>query len=333
MVCSSPRMMKIELLPLLILSFVIGQGSTSMAQAQSFSSVVIGGFDYIRSGGASFPIGGSFSQARSAILSNYPATVFASFTTLAATNLANVDILIIGTAATITNDINPLSTEEQAALLDFVKTGGAAVLFTDNNSFSAFAYAANTGFLAPFGMGSDGALVGEVPAVVPTPSQHPLTRGPFGSVSRFTEFVPGAITNLGPYAISLATNFAGTALAVIDPGVIVPGSGPVVAFSDISGFWDTDGYFPGNATLFLNVIDYCRNTPQGWRLSIEQRGTNVVLHWPTTATNMVLEATTNLATGSIWKQVTNDSAVVDGENVVTNQIVGRKFYRLVSVSR
>jgi len=322
-----------HLLPdLRIVLLLVSTAATQPVQAQATNPVVIGGFDYIRAGDASFPIGASFSEARSAILSNYPATTFTNITTLAASNLAGVDILIIATPATITNDISPLTTEEQTALLDFVNTGGSAVLFTDNDSFSPLAYAANSSFLAPFGMGSIGTLISVVTGHVMAPLQHVVTSGPFGIVSNFTQYVPGVITNLGPYATSLATNYdtniTGSALAVIDPGVIVPGSGPVVVFADVSGFWDTDGYFPENETLFLNVIDYCRQAPQGWRLKIELRGPNVVLHWPVEATNLVLQAATNLATVTAWTEVTNTPSVGGGENYVTNAVLGKRFYRL-----
>ena len=323
--------MKCRFPNLVAVFLVIGQGAMPLVQAQP-TNLMIGGFDYIRSGDASFPIGASFSQARTAILSNYPTTKFTNFTTLAASNLAGVNILIIGTPATITNEISPLTAEEQTALLDFVNGGGASILFTDNESFSPSANTANNSFLAPFGMGSAGTVGGPAYLGVPSPLQHVVTSGPFGVVTNYTQLAPGAITNLGPYATALVPNDAGTALAVIDPGLIVPGSGPVVFFSDISGFWDTDGFFPTNAALFLNSIEFCRDPTPRWRLKIDPSGTDVVLHWPTAATNMVLEATTNLDMGSVWTQVTNVPVVVDTEKFVTNPVVGTMFYRLRGAS-
>lgn len=298
------------------------------ALAQTTNPVVFGGFDLTRSGEASFPPGANFSQARAAVLTHYPAAVFMGFPTLSASNLAGVNVLLIGTAATITNEVTPLDPEEQAALLSFVQNGGAAILFTDNDSFAPQAAAANASFLSPFGMDAGGTLISEVVAEVPAPESHPVTHGPFGNVQFFIQFVPGVITNLGPHATALATNYGGIALAVIDPGRLAPGSGPVVLFPDISGFWDTDGYFPTNAALFLNAIEFARAPIPRWRLRIERLGSQVLLRWPAAATNLLLESATNLAPGTLWSLVPEVPVVLGDENVVTNDAVGMRFYRL-----
>jgi hypothetical protein len=302
--------------------------AAGIVSGQTTNPIVFGGFDLSRSGSASIPEGAAFSQARAALLSHYPAATFTSFPTLTASNLAPVQVLLIGTPATITNEITPLDANEQAALLSYVQNGGAAILFTDNDSFATQAAAANASFLAPFGLSGGGTLISEVIATVPAPESHPITSGPFGTVSAFVQFVPGVITNLGSYATALATNYGGIALAVIAPHQLAPGSGPVVFFSDISGFWDTDGYFPTNASVFLNAIEFARAPTPRWRLEIERVGASVVLRWPATATNLFLESATNLATGAVWTAVTNIPSVQGANFVLTNDAVGARFYRL-----
>ncbi len=126
----------------------------------------------------------------------------------------------------------------------------------------------------------------------------------------------------------MATNYGGIALAVIDPGRLGPGSGTVVFFSDISGFWDTDGYFATNATLFLNAFEWARAPAVGWRLRIQRLGSEVLLRWPGSITNAILESTTNLMPGRIWTEVTNPPVLIGDENVVTNPAGGIRFYRL-----
>lgn len=302
------------------------------AVAQTTNPIVFGGFDLTRSGEASFPEGANFSQARAAVLSHYPAASFVSFPTLSTSNLAPVNVLVIGTPATITNEITPLDAEEQTALLGYVQNGGAALLFTDNDSFASQAAAANASFLAPFGVAGGGTLISEVVAEVLTPENHPITSGPFGTVPFFLQFVPGVITNLGPHATALATNYGGIALAVINPGQLGPGSGPVVFFPDISGFWDTDGYFPTNAALFLNAVEFARAPLPRWRLRIERFGSQVLLRWPAAGTNLTLESATNLAPGTIWTPVPEAPVLVGDENVVTNDAVATRFYRLRGVA-
>ncbi len=304
-----------------------------LPQDCNFDKVIIGGFDNSRSGDASFSSGSRFSLARAGVLNNFPATSLIGFPTLTASNLMTVDVLVLGVATTTTADVPPLSTNEQAVLREFVKNGGAAVLFTDNDTFAPQAVNVNASFLSPFGLVTRGTLNGAVSAPVPAPAQHPITSGPFGSIASFTEFYPGSITNLGTYAHSLATNSGGCALAVIEAGSLAPYSGRVVIFSDISGFWNTDGYFPGNSNLFMNVMNYARQAPQHKRVRIESAGTNVVLHWPRVATNVVLEAASSAGGSPTWNPVLPSPVVIGGESFVTNAALGERFYRLRCASQ
>lgn len=52
-------------------------------------------------------------------------------------------------------------------------------------------------------------------------------------------------------------------------------------------------------------------------LQIQQSGTNIALSWPLAPTGFRLQATTNLATPSIWSNVTGPVTVTNGLNVVT----------------
>jgi hypothetical protein len=64
-------------------------------------------------------------------------------------------------------------------------------------------------------------------------------------------------------------------------------------------------------------------------LQAQVSGKNFILSWPTNATGYVLQTTTNLAATSSWTAVTNTPALVNQQNVVTNQISGTvRFYRL-----
>jgi hypothetical protein len=293
-----------------------------------WNSVIVGGFDTNRSGNASFPSGASFAQARSAVATNLPNTVFTSFSTLDPTNLVGLDVVVIGVGTDPLSVTTPLSTSEQAALLQFVKRGGAAVLFTDNDSASINSTALNRSFLNPFGMSSSGTLTGFVPAGVPAPGASPLTSGPFGQVTTVAQYYPGCITNLGPYGTAVATNSGGCGIAQIRAGAINPGSGPVIVSSDISGFWDFDGLFPSNAALFLNALRCCEQNPQHRLLRIQQGGTNIVLHWPAITTNVVLEGVVLKGGTSTWMPITNVPSVIGAENYLTNPILDSHLYRL-----
>ena len=65
----------------------------------------------------------------------------------------------------------------------------------------------------------------------------------------------------------------------------------------------------------------------GVELTINKVGTNVVVSWPASATNLVLESSSSLATG--WTAVTNAPATNQQVVSVTVPIAGtQKFFRL-----
>jgi len=119
-------------------------------------------------------------------------------------------------------------------------------------------------------------------AIVCNPPSHPITAGPFGSVSSFIENFPGCLSDLGPFAKALATNSLGVTLAVIEANTICRGSGRVVIYSDINQFGTgTNGCYASNVALFLNMIDYCRRPPCAPVVSIRQVAAGQVeVYWP-----------------------------------------------------
>ena len=64
-------------------------------------------------------------------------------------------------------------------------------------------------------------------------------------------------------------------------------------------------------------------------LTISPSGANVFLRWPTNAFGFGLQSTTNLVSSAVWSTVSPAPVVVNGQNTVTNSILGaQKFYRL-----
>ena len=67
-------------------------------------------------------------------------------------------------------------------------------------------------------------------------------------------------------------------------------------------------------------------------LSISRAGNQAVLFWPSTATNYVLQHTTNLLPAA-WSTASPTPVVVNGQNTVTNPISGiHQFYRLIQIT-
>ncbi len=200
--------------------------------AQPARALVVGGFDLSRGGIASIEGGSFYAGLRGAIQGAFPGVQISGAPVLGSAYLATLDVLMIASARDATAAIVPLSTVEQAAVLAFVQAGGAAIIVTDNDSFSATADLANESLLDPFGLDATGTTV--VPTVTVTnPSIHPVTNGPFGLVSSYSTVVPGWLDGLGIASV-LATLDANSqpTLAVIDAGALGSGSGPVVFLSD-----------------------------------------------------------------------------------------------------
>jgi len=219
---------------------------------------VVGGFDAARGGQDSFS--SSFGFLIPIIQSAFPGTTFSETSTLNPTFLSNVDVLFLGSVKSGAGGsqmaVNPLSGAEQTAMVNFVLGGGSALLFVDNSDFAA----GNNSFISPFGVTVSGAITGGPIATVTNPPAHPTTNGPFGIVSIFQTGVPGASLSLGPNAVSLATLSVGggIALAVIDLGVLGPGSGGVVVVVDTNVLESPHINNPAiqNRELVLNALAF-----------------------------------------------------------------------------
>jgi uncharacterized repeat protein (TIGR03803 family) len=89
--------------------------------------------------------------------------------------------------------------------------------------------------------------------------------------------------------------------------------------------YGTTGYggTNGSGTVFSLTL------PPPPQLAIMRLGTNFILTWPASYTSFTLQSTTNLASTTVWSNVSPSAVVVNTNNVVTNSISGtRMFYRL-----
>jgi len=65
------------------------------------------------------------------------------------------------------------------------------------------------------------------------------------------------------------------------------------------------------------------------QLSITALGTNVILTWPTNAAGFTLEFATDLVSPTVWNTNSTAPVVINGQNTVTNPIIGSQmFFRL-----
>ncbi|HQR08987.1 MAG TPA: PEP-CTERM sorting domain-containing protein [Gemmatales bacterium] len=206
-------------------------GGIGLTSQHSHAQMVIGSFDATRGGIYNTETGSQTTNFRTQVATNFPGTTYSSTSTLTPAFLSGINVLAISAVFSGTTGISPLSSSEQTALLNFIQAGGRALLFTDNDlQFGA----ASISMVSPFGLNTTGNIPGATTATV-TNGSHPITNGPFGSITtiNYNSF-PSWYTTLGANAIELARQTFNNeiSLAVINPGVLNPGSGAVVFFAD-----------------------------------------------------------------------------------------------------
>jgi hypothetical protein len=91
----------------------------------------------------------------------------------------------------------------------------------------------------------------------------------------------------------------------------------------------TNGWAITGDSLFYYGPLFEATVPNSPRLAITASGTDVVLSWPASATNLTLTATPQLQAGASWPAVTNPPSLLGTNQVVTNAAPGAaRFYRL-----
>ncbi len=202
------------------------------------AGLVFGGFDTTRAGTFSLAGGSHQAALRADLLAARPNATFVGSTTITPAFLNGVDVLYLSSPRGTAQTVTPLTVAEQSALMNFVTAGGQAVIAVDNDSFGgAGTDLVTESFLDPFGLDVTGTLVNYQDGTLTNPA-HPVINGPAGIVSGFRTLYPGWFDVLGPHAEALGTLNANgeVALAVINAGVLSPGSGGVVFASDNAPF-------------------------------------------------------------------------------------------------
>jgi hypothetical protein len=166
----------------------------------------LGGFDLSRGGGFSLRDGSLLTDFRAAISSAFPGSTLTASPTLTPAYLSTIQDLIVTSPTGDSTATAPLSSSEQAALLNFVKGGGSAIILVDNDTFAGQPTSSNVNnsFISPFGLHVTGTVTGLQQANV-TDFSSLVTNGPFGKVTSFTTSFVGWFDNLGPNATALAS--------------------------------------------------------------------------------------------------------------------------------
>ncbi|MFT3683987.1 MAG: GC-type dockerin domain-anchored protein [Phycisphaerales bacterium] len=228
--------------------------------ASALASPTIGVFTAARQGQLNLVDNNGASQFRDAISAAYPSAGFSPMSTITAADLNGVDVVILLSAAAGQGAISPLTASEQNALRAFVNSGGGAVIFTDNDSFAGGAsQAANASLVSPFGVtpAGTGAPWQQTATVINTSPLSVVLDGPFGSVQNYSVGWSGWFPNAGavPGAQTLMylSQNGQPALVEFTPGMLAPGSGRVVLFSDSTMVFN--GYFnESDRVVTLNAI-------------------------------------------------------------------------------
>lgn len=237
-----------------VIALVLLAGAATTAEG-----VVVGGFNVARGGTAAIAGGSDLDGVRASLSAALPGSTIVGSDSLTSSFLSGLDVLLITSATGGSSAITPLTATEQAAVLAFVRNGGNAMIFTDNDTFAGGASdAANESLLDPFGLDAAGTgLPWSQPASVPNPGLSPVTSGPFGVVTAWQVGWTGSFTNVPASAVVLGTiNQSGLPGLVVFPrGALAACSGATVLFSDITGF--ADGFLVlANDILIRNTFTF-----------------------------------------------------------------------------
>ena len=243
------KILKTLIYTLLVLASCLFVSKTS-------ADLVVGGFNGSRSGNFGFASGSQFSGFRNGIAANYAGVSFTGSSVLTTSYLDTIDVLIVGPATNFASG-TALTSSEQTALLGFVQSGGGVILMPDNDTYQSGADAINESYTDPFGVDITGTNSGLVNTTIVGPV-HPVTNGPYGSVSSFAMNFPGWFDHVNGGTV-LGSALGQPRLLAFDFGSFGVSSGRVVMFSDIN--WANSGSFgyynnAQNSRLALNSFDY-----------------------------------------------------------------------------
>lgn len=231
-------------------------------------TLVIGTLDASRNGEANLATGIAGRDMRASLEANADALGFDDVEWIPMPRLADlsgIDLLFLHNAFSASEPmIGSLSIEEDSALMDFVASGGSALLLADG-----FFIPSASSLVEAFEVTIRGPLAAEDFWTVSDPRAHPITGGPFGDVAVVHTAWAGWITDLGPYAKPVAnldaTGFP--SIAAIEADAIAQGSGRVAVTTDANPFGSTSVnpsfYFSEHEVLFLNMIHWLLSTPAG----------------------------------------------------------------------
>jgi hypothetical protein len=185
-----------------------------------------------------------------------------------ASSLAGVDVFFTGWVSTST-----YTPAERTALLDFVLGGGAVVATTDDELHDISDLFGLTLVNSSYG------------TATPTALSSPLVDGPFGVVTQVVfSGNQGIYTSLGPasgIADADGSVPAGPAVAVIAPGALGAGSGPVVLVADVDVFTTDACAFVGGGYAANDV--FVRNLFAWLAEVLQQQATTTTATTATTA--------------------------------------------------
>lgn len=202
--------------------FVLLCASALVCRAQ-----VIVGFDTTRGGTYNLQAQTSLQNAITAAL---PSATFSYTGALSGGSLAGAAGVVIVSPYDNIIPISPLSAGEQTALVNFVQSGGFAIVVTDADYTTAFELT-DASFVEPFGLQSQ--AVESAPITITNPTGNPISNGPFGLINSLSGIATGRYTSLPGIFNTLGRNAQGhEAAGYFNLGALNAGSGAVLFIAD-----------------------------------------------------------------------------------------------------
>ena len=146
-------------------------------------------------------------------------------------------------------------------------------------------------------------------------------RSLYGTTEQGGRFSGGTVFKINTDGTGYTNVYSFTAPSILSTNVdgAVPTAGLALSGSTLYGTAEQGGFFTGGTVFGLTL-------PQVTIVSFQ---TNLVLTWATNSLGLTLQSVPDLLSGAGWSNVSQEPAVINGQNVVTNPMSGTQmFYRL-----
>lgn len=157
---------------------------------------------------------------------------------------------------------------------------------------------------------------------------NPINNATFTFDDAATDFISQSFLQSGTYK---PRNLSGPAESLPTPAPLAPYADTLAAFvgTDPNGIWSLYIADHGEGDAGALAAGWSMVIELAPKLTIRRSGSDVLLTWPSSASNFVLQGTSAFSTNYPWTNLSLTPVIIGNENIVTNQTTNStQFFRL-----